>query len=153
MRYAILIIAAVAVGTISLVDAQRGWWGGPGAGTPQPDLTDEEQQLLTELRTGHQKQMIDLRAKMEKLWIELDELVAAGEGDVDDKVEQLGEQWTAMQKAMITHRLEVQRALPQIQHPGWARGHGGWGRGAGRCGFEQSCGMGRGRGHRWGGAR
>ena len=151
MRYAILIIAAVAVGTISLVDAQRGWRGGPGTGTPLPDLTDEEQQLLTELRTGHQKQMIDLRAKMEKLWIELEEQVAAGETDVDEKLEQLAEQWTKMQKAMITHRLEVRRALPQVQHPGWGYGPKGFGRGQGCCGFDQPCGMGHGRGHRWGG--
>jgi len=138
--------------TIGLAQKPR-WgkakWQRAGMLAKLPDLTEEQQNKIEELRLNFQKEMSPERIKVSKLRLELKELLIADKpdlGKINSQLEDINKQRLKMEKARIKHRLEVRELLTEKQRLifdqyrpgandfGWRRG-GRPGRRAGMSGF------------------
>lgn len=83
-----------------------------------PDLTDEQQQKIADLRVEHRAKMLALKADVNVLRAELHKLEIADQPDVnsiDKKIEELGALKIQMAKEKSKHRLEVRSLLTKEQ--------------------------------------
>lgn len=102
----------------------RGFGKGHGEGfalrqhmAEQLDLTDAQKDQIRDLRTKHQKEMIQRQADVKVARLELRELIrdAADRATINSKVEQIGDMQTEIKKAHVGHRLDVRDLLTPEQ--------------------------------------
>ncbi|MFO7864842.1 MAG: Spy/CpxP family protein refolding chaperone [Salinivirgaceae bacterium] len=122
-KIALLTLAAVLISG-SIVNAQRGQRNMAANDDNQyrncmiPDLTDEQEQKITDLRNAHWNKMADYRADLDIARAELHKLRVAENPDgkaMDAKIEKMGDIKTQMHKASSNHRLEVRDLLTDDQ--------------------------------------
>lgn len=100
-----------------------------------PDLTDEQTEKISALRTTHMQQMTEYRAEVRVLKAELDQLSIAKNTDlnkINSKIDDLTAIKNNMTKAQYKHRQEVRNLLTDDQKAVFdARAGKGFGRGQG----------------------
>lgn len=108
------------------ISAQHGPGLGRGKGkalmAEKLNLTADQQKKIEELRTSHQKQMIDLRADMAKLHLEKKEML--NKGNYDRKAflaleEKIGKQRNVIETARANHQMDVYEVLDAKQKEIW----------------------------------
>ena len=145
-RTTLAVVGLMIILTAAYASARR---AGPGAeGAPGPkgaftqDLSEEQRTAVREITLKHRKEMIPLRAEMETMNLELQELVRAeaGEAAIFAKLDEIGELRTEMTKKRMAMRLEIRAQLTDEQKEqfdekplmmGGGRGRRGGGRGPG----------------------
>ncbi|MBN2213339.1 MAG: Spy/CpxP family protein refolding chaperone [Bacteroidales bacterium] len=112
--------------TVSLM-AQRGY--GPGGNNQEragigrycqaiPDLTDEQEQQIMNLRTAHMKEMNGYRSDLSIKRAELRKLQTADNADmnkINAKIDEIGKMKTEMSKIMAAHLQKVRALLTDEQ--------------------------------------
>jgi Spy/CpxP family protein refolding chaperone len=94
------------------------------------NLTEEQQQKIDELRLGHQKEMIDLRANLAKKKLELSELKMKGNYTREQFLNKVNEINSAKNKiaiAQANHRMDVYQLLDDNQKKEWNKMSGKFG--------------------------
>lgn len=109
------------------------------------NLTADQKEKIEKLRSTHQKEMVDLKASMEKLHLEMKDLRQSGDlkrSDVLAKVEQINNLRSKITLKAANHRMDVYEILTPEQRKVWEdikpfrNGKGnGRGNGRGNCGF------------------
>lgn len=118
------------------------------------DLSDEQQEQIADLRTGHLKKMTDLRNQMREKRARLQTLTTGdnyNEREANRVIEELGTIHTTMMKERTSHRQEVRSLLTEDQQvifdsrngrrmgQGMGRNRGGRGFGMGYGGGYGPC--------------
>ncbi len=151
-----------------VVTAQPGR-GYPGAGRCMDDLklTKDQETKIEALRLDHQKKMIDLRSDLEKVQLEMKQLLAKGDYTRAEYLAlnaKLGKAREALQTSRANHQMDIYDLLDKDQKATWNKfradrpGKGGMGMGMGRGhgmgygkgfhkGFKDGYGRGMGRGY------
>ncbi len=124
----LMIVPAMAQGNAPDADGDFGFGRGFGKGhgqgfdhrfqmAEQLDLTDAQKDQMRDLRTKHQKEMIQRRADVKVARLELRELIrdAADRVTINSKVEQIGSMQTEIEKARVGHRLDARNLLTPEQ--------------------------------------
>lgn len=93
---------------------------GPGMGMCAhiPELTDEQKAKIEDLWLAHQKEVQPKRLQMEKMRVELHELMIADKPDmkkINAKQEEMSNVRLEMQKEGVAHRLAVRELLTEKQ--------------------------------------
>jgi len=136
--------------------AQRGQMrnnNGTGYQCNIPDLTEAQQKQIDELRTAHQKEMLQYRNQMQEKQAKLNTLRTADKADmaaIDKMIDEIGTLHTQMMKAKENHRQKVRSLLTEQQRVYFdtQRGKGKGGKGFGCCnGMGAGRGMGQGMGY------
>lgn len=163
-RMIVLTVMSLLVAS-TIATAQRGFRNADSNAeyTPRecmiPNLTDEQEQKITTLRTAHWNEIKELHADLDIQRAELHKLQLADKPDtkaMDAKIEQMGALQTKLHKTRNSHRMEIKNLLTDEQKA-WFDAHQGNrgnrhgfknGRGGrGGCGFNQGAGRGRGNGY------
>ncbi|MDA3867563.1 MAG: periplasmic heavy metal sensor [Salinivirgaceae bacterium] len=167
MKKIALLTLAVVLISGSILNAQRGQRNMAANDDSQyrncmiPDLTDDQEKKVTDLRNAHWKEMAEYRADLDIARAELHKLRVVDNPDakmIDAKIEKMGSIKTQMHKASSNHQLAVRELLTTDQkiwydNKGMRRGgkgHFGGGRGnrhGSGCGYNQGRGNGQGNGH------
>lgn len=136
--------------SISLM-AQRGYGPGhyaqnrPGTGgycQAIPDLTDEQEQKISDLRMAHMKEMNSYRSDLSIKRAELQKLQTADDADmnkINSKIDEIGKIKTEMSKSRAAHLQNVRALLTDEQRVFFDSGHNhrkGQGMKMGRKGFH-----------------
>ncbi len=112
--------------TMSLM-AQRGYKTGrncqnvPGTGRycqAMPDLTDEQEQKISDLRTAYVKEMNTYRSDLSIKRAELQKLQTADDADmnkINSKIDEIGKIMTEMSKSKAAHHQKVRALLTDEQ--------------------------------------
>lgn len=82
------------------------------------DLSEEQQEQISDLRTGHLKKMTELRNQMREKRARLQTLTSGdnyNEGEANQVIEQIGDIHTTMMKERTSHRQEVRSLLTEEQ--------------------------------------
>ncbi len=114
-----------------------------------PDLTDEQTEKISDLRTTHMQEMTKFRADMKVLRAELDKLSIAENADlksINAKIDDITTVKNSMTKAQYMHRQEVRKLLTEEQRivfdaragKGFGPRHG-YGRGQGQYQYSRNC--------------
>jgi Spy/CpxP family protein refolding chaperone len=95
---------------------------GPGGGfgpqmAEQLELTDAQKDQMDDMRAAHQKQMIRQRADLKIARLELRELIRgdADRATINSKIDQIGKLETDLEKARVSHRLDMRDILTPEQ--------------------------------------
>jgi len=86
------------------------------------NLTEEQQIKVDALRFGHQKDMIDLKANLEKKEVEMAELKNKGNYTREDFLNKVNEIISAKNKialSMANHQMDVYQLLDETQKKEW----------------------------------
>jgi len=132
-----LLAIVVVMSLISIGFAQRHGMGrGPGAGmcAMLPDLTDGQKAKIEEIWLAHQKEIQPHQLQMQKMRIELHELMIVEKPDlkkIHTKQEEMSKARLEMQKKGVAHRLAVRELLTEKQRIIFDKHPMGAGRGAG----------------------
>ncbi|MCK6615585.1 MAG: Spy/CpxP family protein refolding chaperone [Ignavibacteriaceae bacterium] len=111
---------------------------GPRDDRPRPgynmieklDLSDAQKDKIEQLRLDHQKQMIDLRAALDKERLAMKELMAndnLNRSAYLAQEEKLNAARDKMQKARANHQMDIYDQLNADQKKIWREFHGKWG--------------------------
>ncbi len=151
----VLAVAIILLST-SGISAQRGYGYGFGNGQGAgyycnniPDLTADQKNQITSLRTAHLKKMQDYRNQMSEKRVKLQTLRTADNADmaaIDKTIDEMSKIRTKMQKDREQHFQNVRKILTadqRVYFDNRPRG-AGYGYGYGRCG---------GRGYGFGGGK
>ncbi|MBN1348993.1 Spy/CpxP family protein refolding chaperone [candidate division KSB1 bacterium] len=125
MKRITLLSAIIALVIIGSVFAQQGRWHAKQAMSGKanfcdriPDLTDEQRAKIEDLRLKFQEVRAPERIKMQKMRLELKELMIAknpNQKAIDTKIDEIGKKRTEMQKQHVAHRLEIRNLLTDKQ--------------------------------------
>jgi Spy/CpxP family protein refolding chaperone len=91
--------------------ADKGFWG-------KLNLTPEQKAKVGELKSAHQKAVIDMKASLEKLRVDKRDLIQKGDFDrkaITDLEEQIIKQQNKIHMAALNHRLDVVALLTPEQ--------------------------------------
>ncbi len=91
--------------------ANKGFWG-------KLDLTPEQKAKVGELKSAHEKAMIDMKADLEKLRVDKKDLILKGDFNrkaITDLEEQIMKQQNKIHMAALNHRLDVVALLTPEQ--------------------------------------
>lgn len=142
-----LTAAMLLIGSIQIF-AQRGQMrgnNGQGFECQIPDLTEQQQKQIDDLRTVHQKEMLQFRNQMAEKQAKLNTLRTADKADmaaINKTIDEIGNLHTQMMKAKESHRQQVRGLLTDKQKVYFDTRKGrGFGHGKGMRGGQ---GMGRG---------
>ncbi len=83
-----------------------------------PDLTEEQQSRITELRTSHLKEMQEFRNKVDENRVQYRSLVTgdpANRNAINDKIDEFTELKNQMLKKQTNHRQEIRNLLTEEQ--------------------------------------
>ena len=83
-----------------------------------PDLTEEQKEKMSELRSAHIQSMTQLKAETMVLRAELDQLSVEKNPSLDKinaKIDELAARRADMEKARATHRMEIRSLLTEEQ--------------------------------------
>lgn len=97
---------------------------GPGHGMKmmeELELTKEQRAKMREMTVTFRKELIPLTAQARVMRIELQELIRsdAGRGDIDKKIDQIGDLRTQIQKRSVGYRLSMRQLLTPDQREKW----------------------------------
>ena len=133
MRKLAFITSILLVASTTIADAQRGGKGYNARNMQNterqcriPDLTEDQEQKINELRTTHWATMKNYRADMDILRAEMRKLRVANNPEkkaIDTKIEKIGALRTKMHKAANQHRMDVRAQLTDEQKA-WFDSHG-----------------------------
>ncbi len=104
-----------------------------------PDLTEEQQAQIDELKTALEKEMLPMRTKLEVKQAELQELLVAdnpNKGAIDRKIDEISSLRTQMQKKRIDNRLKTRVLLTPEQRVKFDQRFPGGYRDFWHCGFH-----------------
>lgn len=129
-----IFIALLFFGSLQ-VQAQNRNYNGPRNGNSGferqdcriPDLSDEQEAQMTELRNTHFAQVKNLRAELDVLRAEKRKLMIADSPDakaIDAKIDAMSEIQTQMQKLQVAHHLAVRNLLTAEQKVYYDMHHG-----------------------------
>lgn len=88
----------------------------------QLNLTDEQQTKVDEMKLNHQKEMIDLKANLEKKELELRELKNKGKYSRDEYLSKVNDIISARNKIALSvanHHMDVYQILDETQKKKW----------------------------------
>jgi Spy/CpxP family protein refolding chaperone len=94
------------------------------------NLTDEQQVKVEALRFSHQKEMIDLKANLEKKKLDIAELKSKGNYTRDEFLSKTNEIISARNKialSMANHQMDVYQLLDENQKKEWNKFSGNFG--------------------------
>ncbi len=83
------------------------------------NLTQEQETQMKELRYSHEKNMIDLEAKLKRVQLDLKKLERADEPNkkkIHAQIEKVGSARVAVQKARADQQLEIRKVLTEEQY-------------------------------------
>jgi Spy/CpxP family protein refolding chaperone len=108
---------------------------------PILNLTDDQEKKITELRTTHQKEMVNYRNDLAIKRAELQKYRSAEKPDmslVNKTIDEIGRLTTDMYKKQVSHELTVRSLLTEEQRAVFDARHGfmDFGEGRGMHGFE-----------------
>lgn len=166
----LVVVALMMIGTNSFAQRGRNFENrGDGFGRVAycdriPDLTEDQQAKIEDLRLGHLKEMNAYRNQMNELRAKKHTLMTtdgSSLNEINSVIDQMTDVHNEMMKASAKHRKNVRGTLTEDQKvyfdsmPGHGRGHGRAGRGYGNCsgpgqGYGQGQGAGYGRGYGYG---
>ncbi|PLX22568.1 MAG: hypothetical protein C0599_06075 [Salinivirgaceae bacterium] len=162
MKKLSLVLGILLITSLTALNAQRGprYNDGQAQGINKgqqecriPDLTDDQEAKIKELRTAHWKEMKTFRADLDILRAEMQKLKVADKPDqnaIDGKIKEMGAIKTNMAIAANHHHLAVRELLTDDQKVYFDRTN----RGPKMGGFGQGHGRGhRGEGYHRGGGR
>jgi len=116
-----LLIASLLFIGIAQVQAQKGQMRGnkgQGLSCNIPDLTEEQQKKIDELKVGHQKSMLKNRNLMQEKKAKLNTLRTADKADMNsmnNMIDEIGSLHTQMMKDREAHRQAVRGLLTEKQ--------------------------------------
>lgn len=155
MRYktiAMTILSLIVLAAVSSAQPGKGPGRGFRGGPPIPDLTEEQEAKIQDLKLDMKKEMLPLQTKLDALDADVKLAMTADKFDeskVSGLVKQMQEIKTQMRMKRIQHHQEVRKLLTPEQRKvfdahllsdrGRGRGHGdgdgrGCGKGHGPCG-------------------
>jgi len=150
---AVLLTTLIFLGTSSMF-AQQGQMKGPKDGKGMqcniPDLTEEQQKKMDDLRLVHQKSMLQFRTQMELKNAQLNVLTSAEKADmnaINKSIDEIGALKIQMMKQKESHRQQVRSILTEKQRvtfdmqkgKGYRGGHGNYGKGMDGCRGKGNC--------------
>jgi len=94
------------------------------------NLTEEQQEKVDALRFGHQKEMIDLKANLEKRKLEMAELRSKGNYTREDflnKVDEINSVKNKIALSLANHQMDVYQILDENQKKEWNKFSGNFG--------------------------
>lgn len=129
-----IFIALLFFGSLQ-VQAQNRNYNGPRNGNSGferqdcriPDLSDEQEAQITELRNAHFAEVKDLRAELDILRAQKRKLMIADNPDakaIDAKIDEMSSIQTQMQKLRVAHHLAVRNLLTAEQKVYYDMHHG-----------------------------
>ena len=82
-----------------------------------PEFTTEQREQMADLRAGHQKEMIPLRADLRLLQVELREMVRneAPQAQINSKLDEIGVLKTQISKMRMDHQFKMRNILTEEQ--------------------------------------
>ena len=116
----LVVLTTIFLGAFQL-QAQRGQMRGmneKGVRCNIPDLTEEQQNKIDDLRTDHQKSMLQYRNQMQEKRAKLNTLRTAEKTDmtaIDKTIDEIGTLQTQMMKERETHHQKVRGLLTDKQ--------------------------------------
>lgn len=120
-RTTLAVVGLMIILTAAYASARRqgpGPEGAPGSkGAFMQDLSEEQRTAMREVTLKYKKEMIPLRAEMETMNLELQELVRAeaGEAAIFAKLDEIGALRTEMMKKRMAMQLEIRARLTDEQ--------------------------------------
>ena len=94
------------------------------------NLTDEQQEQTDILRLSHQKEMVDLKANLEKREIEMAELKNKGNYTREEFLSKIDEIISARNKIALSfanHQMDIYQLLDETQKKEWNKFSGNYG--------------------------
>lgn len=126
--FLLCVLLLVSILPVSLQAQMR---GGPWASVKMDalDLTEEQQNQLTEAQKAHAREMIQLQADVKVTRLDLQQLIKEGadQSEIDQQVEKVSAAQAALLKAVANHQVRVRDILGEEKFNQWMSMRGrGW---------------------------